>query len=169
MARRHADHQPANPARAHRRQLPGHDLDMPVYRQPGARVELAKAARGKARKVVAQQCGALVPCRVPGNDRGRHDQPGCSAAASGAAAASAASAAIWRRKRATNRSTTSRSVAVNFAGSGGEAAPAFCSTSFIMSNSILVARRLALADSLTICVTIASRLVILRRLPSIVT
>ena len=48
------------------------------------------------------------------------------------------------------------------------AAPAFCSTSFIMSNSILVARRLTLADSLTIWVMIAWRLVILRRLPSIV-
>src|SRR6516165_6064134 len=54
------------------------------------------------------------------------------------------------------------------AGTAGPPEPAFCSTSFIMSNSILVARRLAPADSLTICLTIASRLVILRRLPSIV-
>jgi hypothetical protein len=71
-------------------------------------------------------------------------------------------AAIWRRKRATNSSTTSRSGAVNLAASKGAAAPAFCSTSFITSNSILVARRSALGDLLTICVTIASRLVILR-------
>jgi len=41
-------------------------------------------------------------------------------------------------------------------------------SSFIMSISILVARRSALADLSTICVTIASRLV-LRRRPSIVT
>jgi hypothetical protein len=54
MTRRHADHQPADPALAHRRELPGHQLDMPVHRQPGARIELAKAARGKARKVVAK-------------------------------------------------------------------------------------------------------------------
>jgi hypothetical protein len=52
---------------------------------------------------------------------------------------------------------------------GTEAVAGLCSTSFIMSNSILVARRSALADLLTLWVTIASRLVILRRLPSIVT
>ena len=38
--------------------------------------------------------------------------------------------------------------------------------SFIMSNSSLVARRSALADLSTICVTIALRLVTLRRRPS---
>jgi hypothetical protein len=32
MARRDADQQPADPAGAHRRQFPGHDLDMPVHR-----------------------------------------------------------------------------------------------------------------------------------------
>ncbi len=42
----------------------------------------------------------------------------------------------------------------------GAASPALCSTSFIMSISILVACRSALADLSTICVTIASRLVI---------
>ena len=52
---------------------------------------------------------------------------------------------------------------------GGDATLAFCSTSFSMSISILVARKSALVDLLTIWVTIASRLVILRRLPSIVT
>ena len=52
---------------------------------------------------------------------------------------------------------------------GGAASLALCSTSFIMSISILVARRSALADLSTICVTIASRLVIVRRCPSIVT
>src|SRR6516162_1687308 len=165
MARRHADDQSADPALAHRGELPGHQLEVPVRRKRDARVELAKSARRKAREVVAQQCRVLDQCRVPGDDRSRHRQQGGSAAAS-TAAASSASAAIWRRMRATNSSTTSRSGAVNLAGSGA-AAPAFCSTSFIMSNSILVAR--TLADLLTIWVTIASRLVILRRLPSIVT
>jgi len=46
------------------------------------------------------------------------------------------------------------------AGFGRRAAsPALCSTSFIMSNSVLVAHRSALADLSTICVTIASCLV----------
>ena len=52
---------------------------------------------------------------------------------------------------------------------GGAASPALCSTSFIMSISILVARRSADADLSTIWLTIASRLVSLRRSPSIVT
>src|SRR5271166_2945750 len=43
---------------------------------------------------------------------------------------------------------------------GGDATLAFCSTSFSMSISILVARKSALVDLLTIWVTIASRLVI---------
>ena len=42
MARRHADHQPADAALAHRRELAGHDLDMPGHRQAGARVELVE-------------------------------------------------------------------------------------------------------------------------------
>ena len=41
-------------------------------------------------------------------------------------------------------------------------APAFCSTSVIISNGVLVARRSALADLLTIRVRIAWHLVILR-------
>src|SRR5271165_1960318 len=166
MPRRHADDQPADPAFAHRRQFCRDELDMPVRHERAARVQLAESARRKAREVVAQQRRTVAARRVPADDRRRRGQRGGSEVA--AAAASAASAAIWRRKRATNWSTTSRSGAVNLAGSGA-AAPAFCSTSFIMSNSILVARKSALADLLTICVTIASRLVILRRLPSIVT
>src|SRR6516162_6620585 len=165
MARRHVDDQSADPALAHRGELPGHELEVPVRRKRDARVELAKRARRKTREIVAQQCRVLGQRRVPGDDRSRHRQQGGSEAS--AAAASSASAAIWRRNRATNSSTTSRSGEVNLAGSGATA-PAFCSTSFIMSNSILVARRLALADSLTIWVMMAWRLVILRRLPSIV-
>ena len=55
MTRRHADQQPADPALVHRRQLSRDQLEMPVHRQPGARVELAKAVRREARKIVAQQ------------------------------------------------------------------------------------------------------------------
>src|SRR5262249_8800971 len=140
--------------------------------------ELAEGACGKARKIVPQQGGAFAPPGITGDLRqDRHGQPGGSAMASAPAlaapgsavlAASAASAAIWRRKRATNNSTTSRSGAVNWAGSGGGAVPAFSSTSFSMSNNIFVARKSASADLSTICLMIASRLVILRRCPSIV-
>jgi hypothetical protein len=53
VARRHADDQPADPARAHRRQFRGDQLVMPARREWGARVELAGTARCKAREVVA--------------------------------------------------------------------------------------------------------------------
>jgi hypothetical protein len=39
--------------------IAGHDLDMPVHREAGARVQLAKAPRREARKVVARQCCAF--------------------------------------------------------------------------------------------------------------
>jgi hypothetical protein len=45
-------------------------------------------------------------------------------------------------------STTSLSAGVSLAGSGGAVAPAFCSTSFIMSNGILVADRQRFVDHL---------------------
>ena len=46
-------------------------------------------------------------------------------------------------------------------------APAFCSTFLMMSNGILVARRSALAELLTIRVTITWHLVILNVLPGL--
>jgi hypothetical protein len=61
MARRQADDQPADLARPHRREFRGDQFDMPVHQGPGARVELAERARGKARKVMVQQRRALVP------------------------------------------------------------------------------------------------------------
>src|SRR5262249_39130089 len=138
MARRQADDQPADTALTHRRQFCCDELEMPVRRKRRARVELAERACGKARKIVPQQGGALAPPGITGDLRQDwHGQPGGSAMpsppGSAALAASAASAAIWRRKRATNNSTTSRSGAVNWAGSGGDAVPAFSSTSFSMS------------------------------------
>ena len=59
MARRHADHQPPDPALAHRGELAGHDLDMPAHRKADARVELEKSTRRKARKIAPEQRGAL--------------------------------------------------------------------------------------------------------------
>ena len=50
MARRQADDQPADPARAHRGELGGDQLDMPVHRERGARIELAKARAAKLAK-----------------------------------------------------------------------------------------------------------------------
>jgi len=64
-------------------------------------------------------------------------------------------------------STSSLSAGVNLAGAGGAVAPAFCSTFLVMSNGILVACRSALAKLLTIRVTIAWHLVILRVLPGL--
>jgi hypothetical protein len=52
---------------------------------------------------------------------------------------------------------------------GGGAMPAFCSMSFSMSISILVARKSAPADLLTSWAMTASRLVILRHRPFVVT
>ena len=71
-----------------------------------------------------------------------------------APAASMPSAAIsartWRRIRSTKFCTTSVSAVSSRRGSGiGEVTLAFCSTSLIMSNSILVARKSAVADLLT--------------------
>ena len=76
VARRYADDQPADAAVAHRRQFPRHELDMPVHREPGARVELAKAPRRKAREIVPQQCRAFARHKVVGDRRYRHGQPG---------------------------------------------------------------------------------------------
>src|SRR5215472_2345113 len=173
MARRQADDQPPDMPLAHRGQLGRDELEMPVRRKRSARVQLTESASGKARKIVPQQGGALARRGITGDLRqDRHGQPGGSAMpsarSSAALAASAVSAAIWRRKRATNNSTTSRSGAVKAAGSGDDAVPAFSSTAFSMSNSIFVARKSASADLSTICLMIASRLVILRRCPSIV-
>ena len=72
MARRQADDQPPDPAGMHRRQFRGDQLDMPIHQKLGARVELAERARGKARKVMIQQGGAIAPGRVPGDSRFRH-------------------------------------------------------------------------------------------------
>jgi len=54
MARRQVDDQPPDAARAHRRQFRRDELDVPVHRERGARVELAERARREARKVVPQ-------------------------------------------------------------------------------------------------------------------
>jgi hypothetical protein len=51
MTRRQVDDQPADLAFPHRDQLGGDELEMPIRRQLGLRVELVEAARGKQRKV----------------------------------------------------------------------------------------------------------------------
>jgi hypothetical protein len=48
MARRQVDEQPADAARAHRDELGRDQLDMPVHREQGARIELAKGAPREA-------------------------------------------------------------------------------------------------------------------------
>ena len=70
MARRHADHQPPDPALAHRGELAGHDLDMPAHREADASVELEKSTRRKARKIAPDQRGALFAGAIS-TQRGR--------------------------------------------------------------------------------------------------
>jgi hypothetical protein len=55
------DDQPPDRAVEHRGQLCGDDFDMPAEREQGARVELAKTAPRKARKVATQQ--PVIPVR----------------------------------------------------------------------------------------------------------
>jgi len=51
VARRQADDQPADMAGMHRREFRGDQLDMPVHRERGARVELAERTMRKAREI----------------------------------------------------------------------------------------------------------------------
>ena len=55
MTRWQVDDQPPDLAFPHRGQLGGDDLEMPVHRQLGLRVELLEAARGEGGEVVPQQ------------------------------------------------------------------------------------------------------------------
>jgi hypothetical protein len=55
MTRWEVDDQPADPALAHRGQLGGDDLQMPIDCQAGLRVEVLEAASGEGAKSVPQQ------------------------------------------------------------------------------------------------------------------
>jgi hypothetical protein len=55
MARRHIDDQPPDPALVHRRELCRDDPVMPIRRELGLRVELAKRTLGKPGEIGAQQ------------------------------------------------------------------------------------------------------------------
>ena len=61
MAGRQVDDQPPDLALPHRGELGGDDLEMPVHRQLGLRVEVLEAARGKGGEVVPQQELVLCP------------------------------------------------------------------------------------------------------------
>ena len=90
MARRQVDEEPADAASAYRGKLSGDQLDMPVHREEGARIELAKGAQRKARQVVPEQCGALLRRGILTDERGRCGQRDGSPAAEAASAASTA-------------------------------------------------------------------------------
>src|SRR6516165_1718656 len=83
MARRHVDDQSADPALAHRGELPGHQLEVPVRCKRDARVELAKSARRKARKIDARAELNLPPGRnrrmAQGQSPSRDGQPSLAA------------------------------------------------------------------------------------------
>jgi hypothetical protein len=136
--------------------IAGHDLDMPVHRQAGTRVELAKTIRGKARKVVTQQRGALASLRVRGDGR-----PAWSAGwfvSSGSGWCFGRFGCLGHDLAAQVRDKQIDDLPVGcrqFLRLARCCGAGLLLDSFIRSNSILVARRLALADSLTICVMIA--------------
>src|SRR5580704_11121101 len=64
MARRQVNDQSPDPALAHRGQLGGDDLEVPVHRQPGLRVEVLETAPGEGRQVVPQQELVLRPGQI---------------------------------------------------------------------------------------------------------
>jgi hypothetical protein len=63
MARRQVDNQPLDPAFPHGVQLGGDDLEVPVHRQAGLRVEILEAASGEGRQVAVQQELVLRLCQ----------------------------------------------------------------------------------------------------------
>jgi hypothetical protein len=64
MAGRQIDDQPLDLALTHRGQLGGDDLDMPIHRELGLRVEVIKAARDKAAEILPQQGLVLGRCGI---------------------------------------------------------------------------------------------------------
>jgi hypothetical protein len=64
MERRQVNDQPPDLAVPHGGQLGGDDLEMPVDRQLGLRVEVIEAARGKGTKILPQQGLVLGVCQV---------------------------------------------------------------------------------------------------------
>src|SRR5215471_14061999 len=140
MARRQVDNKPPDPAFPDRGQLGGDDFEMPVHRQAGLRVEILKAASGESRQVVPQQDLVLGPGQVL-----KHH---CSVF----------------ENRALSCSKTFSSASVNSALSG-DAGSVCRSVSHAKSSSIFIARKSAVAARLTSWVTMAWRLLTLRRPP----
>jgi hypothetical protein len=65
MARRQVDDQQADLALPHRGEFGGDDLDVPVHRQVGLRVEVAKAALGEGGKILAERYVVLGRGQIP--------------------------------------------------------------------------------------------------------
>ena len=116
MARRHADHQPPDPALAHRGELAGHDLDMPAHREADASVELEKSTRRKARKIAPDQRGALFAGAISSSAVDRPElQRACALPKvthnrdrKGSAARCLGSCSIWHLRGAASASNTIR-------------------------------------------------------------
>jgi hypothetical protein len=64
MAGGQVDDQPSDPALPHGGQLAGDDLEVPVHRELGLRVEIVEAARGKGGEILPQHGLVLGTCRV---------------------------------------------------------------------------------------------------------
>jgi hypothetical protein len=140
---RHADDQAAHPALARRRQFCRDELDMPVRHERAGRAGLTETVRRKAREVVAQQRRTPRPSR-----RTTATRPTGWIGSSGGRNLGG----LGRDLAAQARDKLVDDLPVGCRQFGGLArrCTTFCSTSFIMSNSILLARKSSLADLLTI-------------------
>jgi hypothetical protein len=111
-----------------------------VHRELGPQAQLAEATLREIDEVEPQQRVVCSPGELVGGRIRSSDDPAFSVAFCRSSSSQAC------RSRAIKVAITSSSAAVTGAGSGGGVTPAFCSTSFSMSISILVARALAPAD-----------------------
>src|SRR5437764_7289658 len=136
MTRWQVDDQPPDLAFPHGGQLGGDDLDMPVHRQLGLRVEVLETAHGEADEVLPQQDLVLGRSEVL-----EHHFSG-----------------FEKRALSCSMTFSSASLKAEVSGEAGSVCP---SMSRSMSRRILITRKSAVADRLTGCVVIASRLVML--------
>src|SRR5438477_988200 len=140
IAGRHIDNQPPDLSFPHGGQLGGDDFEMPVHRELGLGVQVVEAARGESDEVLPKHAVVLLPGQALDHHFSAFE------------------------KRALSCSMTFSSASLK-AEVSADAGSVWLSISRTMSRRILIARKSAEAERLTSWVTIASRLVILRRPP----
>src|SRR3984893_7624573 len=140
MTRWQVDDQPPDLAFPHGGQLGGDDLEMPVHRQLGLRIEVLETAHGEADEVLPQQDLVLGRSEVLEHHF----------------------SAFENRALSCSMTFSSASLKAEVSGEAGSVCPSISRTK---SRRILIARQSAVAERLTSWVMIASRLVILRLPP----